>query len=304
MSLLTLQTFLAAYKLDDDVSSSWWAVLTPSYVIVGFMIIILLIALFNRICAPSGSVVVVYPSKGLSPWKKFIFTATVTAVIISFVVLLAARIEENSSLPWPVVFIPIYVLLAVLLIYFLYYMIQAGKEEMAFYSNSMLQFNSSHQQTYESEVSHMWLCWVFGLTTLLSLIVLIVLVSLRIGSSQLDSWSYFAVFTPVWFYFGFMFVLVVTVIPFVCSRRTATTWFQLLAFSVVGCLFVVFFILLALNADGDSSIAWHIVFIPLYILELLIILYLLFRACNSKKSGNTTSSKQMIVSIDDDEDTI
>lgn len=309
MVLVTIQTFLVAYKLDDGIGSSWWAVLVPSFVAVGFMLLILMVAIFSRLCSrPKSQVPVIYSAydQNWSMWKKVVITSIMAALIFTFIIMLAVKLEEQSSLSWAVVFIPIYIMMAVLLLAFIYYMVYAAIEEITYYRNVQPHIETPTDEL--DEISYTWLCWVFGLTTILSLIVLTVLLALKISSSELDSWSYFAVFTPVWFYFGFMAVLVVTLLPFVCSGRTETTLFQLFAFTVVGALIVIFFILLALNADRDSSLAWHIVFIPLYILELLVIIWLLFRSVLKSSSGLTSKSQpastesRFVISYSDDDD--
>lgn len=247
--ILLIQSILVGLKLDDVIKSSWWAVFVPAYIWVVVVAVIVLAAWYNL----SGKTEE-YEEHWLSAARTAYF-AVLLLIVIVFVVLLAVRAEEGShSIPWPVVFIPLYVYQGVLLILLIY---QCSQYRL---------LPDAHQGMYA------WIQWFWILNLFVWGSLLLILLAIKLDGG-LSSWNYWAVLSPLWVLLVISALLFISVLPLLLFKQLQLELWKACFYVATYTAAVVFMVFLTLRADTTVHWDWSIVFIPLYITQALLLLY-------------------------------
>lgn len=279
--LLLIQSILIGLKLDHVIHSSWWAVFVPVYVWAGIMLLIVAVACYEfcrwscvsdeyyEVSMPPVGGGNSYPIEeeekermGILSYTRALYLGVCAVLALVLVILVAVRAEGESGMPWAVVFIPIYVFLAVLLCVVIY-------QGMEYTRGSIDRGPLDALPGITSWIQWFWLLnfFVWGL-------ILIILLAVKLGSG-LEAWNYWAVLSPLWVLLITAALLFLSSIPFLVLK--------LLEFHLVEVLFFIFayiaavlaLIFLILRADKTIHWDWSLVFIPLYVLEALLLLYII-----------------------------
>lgn len=242
--LVFIQSILIGLKLDHAIHSSWWVVFTPAYVWVGIIVLLVLISWYNLNNTEIRET-------WMSP-KRTIYFAVVASCTLALVILISLK-AENGSPPWPVVFIPIYVYLLLLLIVIIFY-------------------GSDDPEIIHTEIHWIWLQWYWLLNLFTWGVLLFIFLAIKLSGS-FAPWNYWAVLAPLWVLAVTAALLLISSIPFIVNKKIdADVWKMCIGVAAYA-VTVLFLLFLTLRADKTIVWKWSIVFIPLYVLEVIAFIY-------------------------------
>lgn len=250
--LLLIQSILVGLKLDGVIESSWWAVFVPAYVWVAVFAIVVALALYNLNSGYSYK-------QWMSAWRAAYFCITV-AIVIVFVVLTAVRAQGNTDVQWSVVFIPIYIYLALLLLVIVYQGVQHSRGNVRLAPLDALPGITA------------WLQWFWLINVFVWCGILIVLLAVKLDGG-LNGWNYWAVLSPLWVLLITLALLFISSIPFIVVKQLEVDSWKLIFYVTAYVASVLFLIFLILRADSTVDWKWSVVFIPLYITQAVLLLY-------------------------------
>lgn len=281
--LLLIQNILVGLKLDHVIHSSWWAVFVPVYVWVGIVLIIVSVAFYRFCicsCDPDERYYELSPPPPMDPVvisvvdeeerarnvlssTRALYFAICALLVLVLIILLAVQAQARGhSMPWAVVFIPIYVYLAVLLVVVVYQGVEYTRGNIERGPMDALPGISS------------WLWWFWLLNLFVWGLILIILLAVKLDGG-LKAWNYWAVLSPLWVLLITAAVLFVSSIPFLILKQLEIHLGYVLFFICTYIAAVLALVFLILRADQSIHWDWSFVFIPLYVLEALFLLYVI-----------------------------
>ena len=270
--LVLIQSILVGLKLDNVITGSWWVVFVPAYVWVAIILIVVCIAWYNLINKENYR-------EWLSSPRTFYFAAT-AIIIIVLVILIAVRVQNVHHIPWAVVFIPIYVYLVLLLAVIIYHGVEHSRA------------NLQRGPLDATPGITAWLYWFWLLNLFTWGTILIILLAIKLDNG-LQLWNYWAILSPLWVLLISIALLSISSIPFIIVGQLDVNFWKIIFYVIAYIAAVLFLVFLILQADQTIHWKWSIVFIPLYVLEAILLFYVTIEWLYEPSSEATFSHSRL-----------